>query len=65
MPSHIYILLGMWEEAIVANKEANIADEKYVANAGIDNCYTGYRIHNIHFISYAAMFAGRNQRILY
>jgi len=61
MPSHIYVLLGMWEEAIIANKEANIADEKYVANAGIDNCYTGYRIHNIHFIAYAAMFAGQFQ----
>ena len=41
-----------------ANIQAQIADEKYVVYAGINNCYTGYRLHNIHFIAYAAMFAG-------
>lgn len=58
MPSHIHVLLGMWEEAIEYNSLAFQADEKYAQYAGISNCYTGYRIHNMHFISYAAMFAG-------
>jgi uncharacterized protein (DUF952 family) len=59
MPSHIYILLGMYDQAAACNLEAMAADEKYVIKEGIYNCYTGYRIHNIHFVSYAAMFAGQ------
>ena len=58
MPSHIYVLLGLWKDAVESNKEANVADEKYVVHAGIHNSYTGYRLHNIHFIAYSAMFAG-------
>ena len=58
MPSHIYILLGMYNEAAQCNIEAIIADEKYHKNQGNMNYYTGYRIHNIHFVAYAAMFAG-------
>ena len=59
MPSHIYVLLGMYDQAAACNLEAIAADEKYVLKEGIHNCYTGYRIHNIHFVSYAAMFAGQ------
>lgn len=59
MPSHIYVLLGMYDQAAACNLEAIIADDKYVAKQGIYNYYTGYRIHNIHFVSYAAMFAGQ------
>lgn len=59
MPSHIYVLLGMYDQAAACNLEAIAADEKYVLKEGIYNCYTGYRIHNIHFVSYAAMFAGQ------
>lgn len=58
MPSHIYILLGMYEDAAQCNIEAIIADEKYHIKAGNMNYYTGYRIHNIHFVAYAAMFSG-------
>lgn len=60
MPSHIYVLLGMYDDAVQCNIEAIKADEKYHSKAGNLNCYTGYRIHNIHFVSYAAMFAGRH-----
>lgn len=58
MPSHIYVLLGMYDEAAQCNIEAIRADEKYHLKAGNINYYTGYRIHNIHFVAYAAMFAG-------
>lgn len=58
MPSHIYVLLGMWQEAADANIEAWAVDDVYVKKEGIFNYYTGYRIHNLHFISYASMFAG-------
>lgn len=63
MPSHIYVLLGMWKEAVDANVRASIADAAYVEKEGIFNYYTGYRIHNLHFISYAAMFAGKIKAI--
>jgi tetratricopeptide (TPR) repeat protein len=58
MPSHIYVLLGMYQDAAEANIDAWEVDEVYVKKEGIFNYYTGYRIHNMHFISYAAMFAG-------
>lgn len=59
MPSHIYVLLGMWQEAADANMEAWAVDDMYVEKEGIYNYYTGYRLHNLHFISYAGMFAGK------
>lgn len=59
MPSHIYVLLGMWQEAVDSNEEGHRADEIYRKLEGIYNSYTGYRLHNIHFICYAAMFAGQ------
>ena len=58
MPSHIYVLLGMWREAVQANEDAAAQDREYVRKEGIYNYYTGYRIHNLHFIAYAAMVAG-------
>jgi hypothetical protein len=63
MPSHIYVLLGMYREAAEANIAAWEVDEVYVKKEGIFNFYTGYRVHNMHFISYAAMFAGLSQRL--
>jgi tetratricopeptide (TPR) repeat protein len=65
MPSHIYVLLGLYDEAAQANIEAIRADNKYQLKAGNLNYYTGYRIHNIHFVSYAAMFAGQFSLCLY
>lgn len=59
MASHIYILLGMYEEAASSNIAAQQVDALTVQRDGIYNCYTGYRIHNIHFIAYAAMFSGQ------
>jgi hypothetical protein len=58
MPSHIYVLLGMYHDAAEANIEATVKDNIFVAKEGLVNYYTGYRIHNMHFVSYAAMFAG-------
>lgn len=58
MPSHIYVLLGMYHDAAEANIEAIIKDDIFVVKEGLVNYYTGYRIHNMHFVAYAAMFAG-------
>eukprot|EP00602_Paraphysomonas_sp_CaronLab_P009316 CAMPEP_0185035692 /NCGR_PEP_ID=MMETSP1103-20130426/27546_1 /TAXON_ID=36769 /ORGANISM="Paraphysomonas bandaiensis, Strain Caron Lab Isolate" /LENGTH=477 /DNA_ID=CAMNT_0027572907 /DNA_START=299 /DNA_END=1735 /DNA_ORIENTATION=- len=64
MPSHIYVLLGMYDDAADCNIEAIAVDNKYVAKEGIFNYYTGYRIHNMHFVAYAAMFAGQFEKAM-
>jgi tetratricopeptide (TPR) repeat protein len=61
MPTHLDILCGDWQSAIISNSDAIIADEKFVARAGALNFYTLYRAHNYHFRIYAAMFAGQSQ----
>jgi hypothetical protein len=53
-----YHRLGHYEDCIKSNVAAIAADEKFVVHNGIFNYYTAYRIHNMHFVSYAAMFAG-------
>lgn len=58
MPSHIYILLGMYGDAADANIEAIVKDDIFAEKEGIVNYYTGYRLHNMHFVAYAGMFAG-------
>lgn len=54
----MFAIVGMYEDASDANVAAVVADEKWVKKEGICNYYTGYRIHNMHFVAYASMFAG-------
>lgn len=64
MPSHIDVLLGRYEEAILANEKATAADGRYLALRGPNNFYTLYRAHNWHFIVYGAMFAGQKDKAM-
>ncbi|PHH66598.1 hypothetical protein CDD81_6435 [Ophiocordyceps australis] len=59
MPSHIYILVGAYAQAIAANTAAIAADDKFAARHGAVNFYTLYRSHDMHFRMYAAMLAGQ------
>ncbi|KAL1597763.1 hypothetical protein SLS60_008250 [Paraconiothyrium brasiliense] len=59
MASHIDVLVGDYRRAAASNAEACIADEKYFAEKGGDDFYTIYRVHDYHFLAYAAMFAGQ------
>jgi tetratricopeptide (TPR) repeat protein len=59
MPSHIDVLLGEYARAIEVNRNAIAADRMFVQMAGAVNFYTLYRLHNHHFIVYAAMFDGQ------
>ena len=60
MPSHIDMWVGQYNEAIEINKRAVISDEAYVQESGADNeFYKLYRLHNYHFIVWAAMFDGQ------
>jgi len=58
MPSHIDIRLGHYQESIIANQKAIIADSIWVKSGGF---YTVYRAHNFHFLAYSAMFSGQKQ----
>lgn len=64
MPSHIYILCGEYEKALHSNAQAHIVDEKYVAYNDELGLYTLYRLHNLHFQLYAALFLGRYEAAL-
>ncbi|TPX16042.1 uncharacterized protein E0L32_000376 [Thyridium curvatum] len=59
MPSHLHILCGNYQEAVKCNAEAAEANEKYAHRNGDLNFYTVYRLHDYHFLVYAAMFAGQ------
>jgi tetratricopeptide (TPR) repeat protein len=59
MPTHIDIQCGHYRDAMHWNQKASIADRKFYDRAGPMNFYSGYRIHNYHFIAYGAMFLGQ------
>ncbi|KAL5396637.1 hypothetical protein PMIN06_003970 [Paraphaeosphaeria minitans] len=59
MGSHIDIQVGDYRRAVASNAEACIADEKFFCEQGGDDFYTIYRLHDYHFLAYAAMFAGQ------
>ena len=59
MASHIYIQCGLYQDVIRVNSMAIDADRKYLINAGPNNFYTSYRIHDYHFKAYGAMFLGQ------
>ncbi|GGE23553.1 hypothetical protein GCM10011360_10180 [Primorskyibacter flagellatus] len=59
MPTHIDIQCGHYHNAVFWNERAVEADLKYHDRAGAVNLYTGYRMHNYHFIIYGALFLGQ------
>ena len=60
VPSHIDMWVGQYEEAIESNKRGVVADEIYKLKTGQDNeFYKMYRMHNYHFVVWAAMFDGQ------
>ena len=64
MPSHIYILCGQYQKALEANQKAFIADTKYVKHDPEISIYTIYKLHNLHFQVYSAMFLGQYEPAL-
>ena len=60
MPGHIDMWVGHYDEAIETNKRAVVADLTYQLKTGQDNeFYKMFRMHNHHFIVWAAMFDGQ------
>jgi tetratricopeptide (TPR) repeat protein len=59
MATHIDVLCGDYQNVVWRNHRAAEVDMKYEAIAGGENFYTVYRIHNVHFEAYGAMFLGQ------
>ena len=65
MPSHIYIRVGRWLEAIDSNVKAVAADQRYRAVAGPARGFLPvYVAHNEHMLAYAAMMTGQSKLAL-
>jgi len=64
MPSHLYVLCGLFQDSLDANIEAVVADEKYMAANPTVGIYSIYMLHNIHFQMYSAMFLGQYEPAL-
>ncbi|WP_306145683.1 hypothetical protein [Roseibium sp. MMSF_3412] len=59
MATHIDVLCGDYQNVVWRNHRAARVDRKYEEIAGPQNFYTLYRIHNVHFEAYGAMFLGQ------
>ncbi len=62
MATHIDVLCGDYQNVIERNHRAAHVDRKFEEYAGSANFYTTYRIHNVHFEAYGAMFIGRKSQ---
>jgi tetratricopeptide (TPR) repeat protein len=62
MPSHIYIRVGHWEDAVTTNLEAVAADRRYRSVFGEPKGFiVFYAAHNHQMLAYAAMMTGQKQ----
>ncbi|PKA82610.1 hypothetical protein ATE92_0743 [Ulvibacter sp. MAR_2010_11] len=65
MPSHIYIRVGRYKDAVIANKAAILADEDYISQCYSQGLYPlGYYPHNIHFLWSAASLLGSSDEAI-
>jgi len=64
MPSHIYIRVGRYADAVDSNVDAVAADRAYFERAPRPALYAMYYGHNLHFLAYAAMMSGRYEDAL-
>ncbi|MDR4459576.1 MAG: hypothetical protein MRJ67_03505 [Nitrospirales bacterium] len=62
MPAHIYIRVGRYRDAVLANQHAVKVDKHYLNHAHEESLYTAaYVPHNSHFLWAAAIKLGRQQ----
>lgn len=62
MPSHIYIRVGRYLDAVKVNQAAILADEDYIAQCFSQGLYPlAYYPHNIHFLWSSASLLGDSQ----
>lgn len=62
MPSHIYIRIGRYHDAVVANQKAIAADDAYINGSHVPSIYTlAYLPHNHHFEWFGALMTGQSK----
>ncbi len=65
MPSHIYMRVGQYDDAVRVNALAVKADRGYIRRCQALGFYPGvYYPHNIHFLWWAQLFDGRSKDAL-
>lgn len=65
MPGHIYLRVGQYADAILANELAIKADESYFRRVRAQGFYPGvYYPHNLHFLWQAQLLDGRSRGAL-
>jgi tetratricopeptide (TPR) repeat protein len=66
MASHIYIRVGRYQDAVIANQRGVEADNAYVASRkDVSGIYPlGYMPHNHHFLWFAALMSGQSKLAL-
>lgn len=62
MSSHVYLRVGRYHDASLANERAVSADESYIAQCHAQGAYpVGYYPHNLHFLWYTSAMEGRSE----
>lgn len=65
MPSHIYIRVGRFNDALLANEKAIVTDERYIKESNTQGVYPAlYYPHNIHFLWFTAAMQGNSQKAI-
>ncbi len=66
MPGHIYMRIGQYHDAVIANEHAVKADRSYIRHCRVLGFYPGvYYPHNIHFLWWAQLFEGSSKEALH
>lgn len=65
MPSHIFIRVGRWNDAVQSNHHAIHTDEEFIEGQRPMGVYPlAYYPHNIHFFAFASTMAGRSAQAI-
>jgi hypothetical protein len=65
MPFHTFFRVGMYKEAVEANRQAVAVDEAYIARSTPVGIYPqGYYPHNVHSLMVSAQMAGEGATVI-
>ncbi len=62
MPSHIYVRVGRWRDAVIANDKGIAADNAFRKIRPNSGFYAVYMAHNRHMLTFAAMMRGQSHK---